>query len=198
MKKIQYLTLGLISLMAVACGGNKNEGASSSANSSSATESNVETNTDAPVSSDQVPTEVKLNVESEIGDLGNYLSFPEKNVSLTYAGGKVKGAIKVNVNRTVCSTHMGSFDFDIQILDKNNQKIETIRNFFKLKSKVKSGPDTPAVEGRYYSHVVESGSLIVEGKKTLNDKKWEKIAKEGKSINIVLNFKRSYFLPYPK
>lgn len=205
MKKIMYLTLGLISLMAVACGGNKNEGnastdssASSSADSSAQIENDDEENANSVSSIDDLTTEVKLKVEPSIGDLGNYLSFTEKDVTLTYSNGSLKGAFKVDVKRAVCSPWPSNFDFDIKILDKNNQEVVTVKNFLKLKTKTESGPEAPSEKGHHYSKVVDAGSTLVEGKKHVGDSKWEKIAMEGKTINIVVNGLHPSYLPFPK
>ena len=135
-------------------------------------------------------TSVSLSLETDMGELGNFISFPEQNVVINlydtiHHGEKVKlisATLPVKVDKDVCSNY--EFGFSAIILDENQQEITTLPDFkFDKKSNYQNGVL------RYYLSEGETNGVLekyVPEKDWPGDEEqqWNRICEEGKSIFV--------------
>ena len=147
------------------------------------------------------PNEVKLKVDMDLGELGEYLTVDDEVlIKLEEAeedgvqGYVITSSIGVNVKKTVASNY--SFGFDAEILDGNHIRIANFPSF-----EIESKRD---YDNGDYSSVLYSGqkwaTVKVGTKKEDWEKKdhemWEKIRKEGVYIRIEPRYSSAKFVAY--
>ena len=120
--------------------------------------------------------EVNLKVEGDLQHLGKYMTIEDDQgvVKLVEDGEdlKVVSSLGVNVKKSVASNH--SFNFDVEVLDKNHIKIADLPDY--------------SIESQYDFDFEECHNILLMGPKRANMKKefkdedqemWDKIRKEG-------------------
>ncbi len=128
-----------------------------------------------------------LKVESELGELGNYISINDSEVKITKSEVTedneeyvlLQSNLAVSVNQSVACNYGNGFNMKAIVLDKDHNEIAPIGNFV---LEVKTN-----YENDDYSYILNSGSTRAQfkegGKKeTWNDEAqamWDKICKDG-------------------
>lgn len=137
------------------------------------------------------PNNVELKVKQELGDLGEYMTIDSKeallNLSEYTEGGepyiKIMSTIQVTVKKAVASNY--NFDLDIEILDKNMNKITSFGSYdIDCKTDYSTGNeyDNYLKPGNYRGVVEKSGPKSDwDGEASAI---WEKIVKDGKYIAL--------------
>lgn len=173
MKKLKYLTMALLAVLVTSCGGSKSDGNS-----------------------------VTLKVEPELGELSNYLSVTDTEVTVTLSEEEHKGekgkviaaSLAINVTKAVASDY--SFSFDVEVLDKNHIKIADLPSF-RLDGK------TDFDNGDLHDVLVAGNTRaqmkdgVKESKWTDEDQEmWDKICNEGAYICIKPNYDDAKYAEY--
>lgn len=188
MRKIQYLTLGLISLLAVACGDKKSDSTSTSTTeneSSGKTEVAEEAPgnaNDASEGASKVATEVTLQVKNELGELSNYLKF-YPSITLKQEGNRIKGALTADVLNTFYSQSSLEPKFDLEIVDEANILIEDYKYDLKIKGQAING----SVPKSGYRYKIEQGKNTLQFDGSIDNAKWSKIVNEGTYVLVKLH-----------
>lgn len=133
---------------------------------------------------------VTLKVEPELGELSNYLSVTDSEVTITLSdeekdgetGKVIAGSLAVNVTKAVASNY--DVDLEVEVLDKNHVKIASLPDF--------------KIDGKYDSdngdlrNIVVAGNTRAQMKRGKKDadwkeddqKMWDKIKDEGVYIVV--------------
>jgi hypothetical protein len=163
MKTLKYFLLAVVAFNLAACGGKKD--GSDDSNS------------------------VKLKVEAELGELGNYLSSTDEEVVVKLVENNEDGkdyitivsSMAIQVKKAVASNY--SFDFDVEVLDKDHIKITDLPSY-EIDSNHNYDLDL--------SNVLSEGTVRAKMEGTVeknewNDevqKNWDKIISQGVYISI--------------
>ena len=159
-------------------------------------------------SSSSDESKVTLTVETELGDLGKYLTVTDKEVTVTLSEEKKKddetkeetvykvltSSLALNVTKAVASDY--NFDLEVEVLDENHVKIEELPNF-NVESKMVS-------ENGDLDNVLSIGNIRAQMKRGQEASKWDdkaqeiwdKICKEGKYIVIKPNWDNAKYAEY--
>lgn len=141
---------------------------------------------------------VTLKVETELGELSNYLSVTDSEVTVSLSeeehkgekGKVLAGSLALNVTKAVASDY--SFSFDVEVLDKNHVKIANLPDF-KLDSKYD-------YDNGDLNNVLNVGNIRAQMKTGKKDSEWsdedqemwDKIRTEGTYITIKPNSNAKY------
>lgn len=145
---------------------------------------------------------VTLQVESELGELGNYITITDSEVTVQLVDDKKDGkdvksivsSLAINVTKSVASDY--SFSFNVEVLDANHVKIADLPSYYlDYKSDSDNGD---------YDYYLTAGNVRAQMKESEDAEKWneeaqqmwDKIRKEGKFILIKPNFDSAKYAPY--
>lgn len=149
---------------------------------------------------------VKLTIESELGDLGNYISVTDKEVTVTLSDEKetkdgkevelkvLAGSIAVNIKKAVASDY--SIGFDAEVLDENHNKIADLPDF--------------NIDGKYdydngdLNNCYAAGNTRAQMKhggeasewKDEDQKMWDDICNKGKYIVLKPSYENAKYAEY--
>ncbi len=136
--------------------------------------------------------EVTLKVESELGDLGNYISIPDQDVIVSLSEENVEGediirlasSLAVEVNKSVAAN--GTMDLDVEVLDKNHVVISTLADYdIETKTDFDNGDYhyiLMAGNVRAQMNAVDKKSSLSEEKLKEFEERWGKVCKDGEYI----------------
>ncbi len=143
-----------------------------------------------------------LKVESELGELGNYISINDSEIKITKSEVTEEGTeyvvlqsnLSVSVNQSVASDYSSGFNLKAIILDKDQNEIAPIGSFdFEVKSEYYNDD---------YIYILNSGSTraqLKEGgkKEDWNDETqalWDKICKEGTYVLLKPDYSSAKYI----
>lgn len=157
----KFFSFALVGICLSACGGNNGD--------------NKETSDSTAVSDN----ELTLQVEPQLGELGNYLSISDPSVKFIRSE-EVDGAdtsiviksnVAINVNQAVATD--GYFALEIAILDKNHNEIDFLRYYdFSIDNQT----DYDAED---FNHYLSPGTLRATFNHKIKKEKWDKRHKSG-------------------
>ena len=142
--------------------------------------------------------EVNLKVEADLQDLGEYMTIGDEQVVVKLVEDgedlKIVSSLGVNVKKSVASSY--SFDFDVEVLDKNHIKIADLPDY--------------KIESKYDSDFEECHKILLMGSKRANmeestskkdfkdedQEMWDKIRKEGVYISIKPDWSLAKYVEY--
>lgn len=131
---------------------------------------------------------VTLKVESELGNLGTYLSVNDKEVTFTRKDDKVEGSLSMKVMRSVAAELRSDFNMEVTVLDKNHVEIASLPDF-----KVETQTDYDAGD---FDNYLATGTIRAKMSGTVSSDKWDKIESEGAYICVKLSSSSAKFQPY--
>lgn len=157
MKKLKYLTVALLAVLIASCGGSK-DGKS-----------------------------VTLTVETELGELSNYMSVTDTEVTIVMnEKGSVAASLGFNVTKAVASNF--SYSFDVEVLDKNHIKIADLTDL-----KIEEKYDSDNGDLRY---TLLNGTTRAEMDGYVSDSDWDKISSEGVYVRIKPDYDSAKYATY--
>lgn len=137
--------------------------------------------------------EVNLKVEGDLQNLGKYMTIEDDQVVVKLVEDgedlKVVSSLGVNVKKSVASNY--SFDFEVEVLDKDHIKIADLPDY--------------SIESKYDFDFEECHKILLMGSKRANMKKefkdedqeiWDKIRKEGVYISIKPDWSHAKYVEY--
>ena len=174
MKAIKFLAVAFLTLLVAACSGSKNEDENS----------------------------VTLSVEAELGTLANYMSVSDTEVTVTLSEETKKDETKkviaaslaFDVKKSVASDH--SFEFDVEVLDKNHIKIAKLPDF-----SLESNYD---YDNGDLSKTLSAGNVRAQMRRARDvsdwnkekQEEWDKIRTEGVYIVIKPSYSNAEYAEY--
>lgn len=152
---------------------------------------------------------VTLTVEAELGELSDYLSITDKEVTVTLSDEKKKkddeekefkvvaASLAIAVQKAVASDD--DFTFEVEVLDENHVKVSDLPEF-----RIESNSDYDNGDLNYFLNkgniraVMEDGVEVSKWDENDGQKVWDKICAKGKYIVIKLYHSSAKYAEYKK
>ena len=146
---------------------------------------------------------VKLTVDPQLGQLGNFISISDNEVTIKLIDEKEEGediksfvsSMSINVNKSVASDY--SFRFSVVVEDEDHIEISGLPDFYleSIRDWDNQSFQNVLQKGNYRAKMHESQTLE-EWKDDDGQEIWDQICKRGKYIVVKPSWRSAKYIPY--